>query len=373
MLFDERLLFIKPRGVKTRWASPENPLAEKGEAAKALGGRKGRACFPLRAGESGVLAQESGRSGTIRRIWLTINDRGADMLRGIRLNFYWDGCARPAVSSPLGDFFGTGLGRTAVFESACFTSPEGRSFNCYIPMPFKTGMKIIVTNESGRDLPLLFYDIDYTIGDEHGDDAMYFHAFFRRENPTTIKKDYEILPKIYGSGRYLGSNAGVIPDQGLYFKSWWGEGEVKIYLDGDEKYPTLSGTGTEDYIGSGWGQKRYSHFYQGCHIADEEKFEYCFYRYHIPDPVYFDEDIRVTIQQIGLWTLPDRPVFYYNNSEIYCVNGERFDFSKAAEGNSSGVFERRDDWSSCAYFYLDAPENNLPPLCAAAERMAGLV
>ncbi|MDO8685433.1 MAG: DUF2961 domain-containing protein [Clostridiales bacterium] len=369
MLFENKPLFTKPEGIETRWASPENPNDGKGKAAQSGGSRKGSPYFSLKAGESHVLVEEKEVSGTVRRIWVTISERDIAMLRGLRLDFYWDGCLKPAVSSPLGDFFGTGLGRTTAFQSLLFTNPEGKSFNCYIPMPFKKGMKMIVTNESDRDLGAFYYDIDYTIGDKHGDDVLYFHAHYRRESPTTMQKDYEILPNVCGNGRYLGCNIGVIANKELYSSSWWGEGEVKVYLDGDTEYPTLSGTGTEDYIGTGWGQGRYDNLFQGCHIADHEKLQYCFYRYHISDPVYFSRDIRVTIQQIGCWGPDTKPFFHYNNSLVYSTNMEKLDFSKSAGLIEYGLFERQDDWSSCVYFYLNSPENNLPEIDAVEKRI----
>jgi len=367
-------LFVVPDGVQTRWASPENWKAQKGQAAQANAGRKGSPCFPLKAGEQRVLAEASGTSGTVRRIWITIDPRKRKVLRGLRIDGYWDGAARPAVSSPFGDFFGTGLGRVVPFDSALFSSPEGRSFNCCIPMPFRTGMKIAVTNESDADVGAFFYDVDYTLGDAHGPDVMYFHAHYRRENPTTLQRDYELLPRVAGKGRFLGVNVGIIADQRRYGKSWWGEGEVKVYLDGDSELPTLSGTGTEDYIGTGWGQGRYSHAYQGCHVADLENMEYCFYRYHVPDAVYFRNDIRVTIQQIGCWDPGTKPSVYWGGQPVY-KSGPGLvpvDLSVGGESADYGGFERQDDWSSCAYWYLDRPENNLPPIDPVEKRIAGL-
>jgi hypothetical protein len=359
-------LFHLPKQVESVWASPENPNGQRGQGARENGGRKGRASVPLPAGQQLVLAEVSGRSGTVRRIWLTMDDRTPRMLRSLRIDVYWDGAPTPAVSSPLGDFFGVGLGRTTSFASALFTSPEGRSFNSYAPMPFRTGMKIVVTNESHSDLKMLYYDVDYTLGDQHGADTLYFHAYFRRENPTTLQNDYEVLPHIKGMGRYLGANFGVIPDQNLYPNQWWGEGEVKIYLDGDLDLPSLVGTGTEDYTGTGWGEGPYAHLYQGCPIVDKNR-AYCFYRYHIPDPIYFRREIRVTIQQIGhIKTQP--PMVGKLPEPLYrAVPG-----LQPFEGKQTGYFERQDDWSSCVYFYLDKPENGLPPLQPVERRTAGL-
>jgi hypothetical protein len=361
-------LYELPEGVEIRWASPENPTGEKGRAGTALGGRKGSPTIPIKAGATVVLAEAKNTSGMVRRIWMTMPDRSPQMLRGLRLEMFWDGTVRPAVSVPVGDFFGVGLGQMAQFESALFSNPEGRSLNCFVPMPFRTGMRIVMRNESGRDLPELFYDVDYTLGDRHAANILYFHAHWRRENPTTLQRDYEILPRVSGRGRYLGANLGVIVNQSEYFNTWWGEGEVKIYLDGDAELPTLAGTGTEDYIGTAWGQGRYSNMYQGSPVADEARMRWCFYRYHVVDPVYFRRDVRVTMQQIGYLADHSRGGFYRTGRQLYRAGPGRIlmDLTK------DGKFERTDDWSSCAYFYLDRPENNLPQLDIAEKRMAGL-
>jgi hypothetical protein len=259
----------------------------------------------------------------------------------------------------------------ATFQNALFSSPEGRSFNCCVPMPFKTGMKIVVTNDADKGLAMFYYDIDYTLGDEFDEDTLYFHAHWRRENPTTLKEDYELLPKVNGKGRFLGVNIGVDPNTDKYYRTWWGEGEVKIYLDGDEELSTLCGTGTEDYIGTGWGQGQYAHLYQGCHVADSEKFEYCFYRLHIPDPVYFRQDCRVTIQQIGCFGPGTKEKMHESGRTYYAAGPGKKPLDLSPEGPSGryGLFEREDDWSSCAYFYLATPTNNLPELAPFEQRI----
>lgn len=364
-------LYLVPPNVHSRWASPENPAARKGQACAGDDGRKRRACFPLAPGETATLLDLRATSGTVRRIWCTFYDRRPKMLRGLRLEAFWDDAPTPAISAPLGDFFSIGLGRMTAFQSALFASPEGRSFNCYFPMPFRRGARITVSNETDTAVDMFFYDVDCTIGETHPADAAYLHAHWRRENPTEILRDYEILPRVRGRGRFLGCNAGVIANTGAYAKSWWGEGEVKMYLDGDAEHPTLCGTGAEDYIGTGWGQGQYAGPYQGCPVADHDKYQYCFYRLHIPDPVWFQQDARVTIQQIGCWTpevLPQiaalTPKLVHGRAEI--------DMPAEIEKKSYGLFERQDDWSSCAWFYLDRPVNELSPLAPAAERSAGL-
>jgi hypothetical protein len=191
-------LYALPEGVETRWASPENPLGEKGKGAQANAGRKGRPAIPLKAGEQVTLAEVHHSSGTVRRIEATISDRSPAMLRGLKIEMFWDDARKPAVSAPFGDFFGEGLGQVVAFQSALFASPEGTGFNCYIPMPFRTGMRIVLSNESGKDLQLLFYVVDYTLGDRHDRNVLYFHAHYQHENPTRLQHDFEILPQISG-------------------------------------------------------------------------------------------------------------------------------------------------------------------------------
>jgi len=251
-------------------------------------------------------------------------------------------------------------------------------------MPFRTGMKTVLTNETDADQMQVYFDIDCTVGDPHGPDDLYCHAHWRRESPTVLREDFAVLPRVAGRGRYIGAIISVIADAQTWFKTWWGEGEVKIYLDGDTAQPTLCGTGTEDYIGTGWGQGRYAHAYQGCPVADGEQYRYAFYRLHVPDPVYFSQDIRVTLQQIGCWG-PDtiallrdagRPLFH-GAAELDLAAKAR----EAVEGGAPnragdvvvprgyGIFERQDDVACCAWFYLDKPVNDLPPLAPAADRV----
>ena len=289
-------LYEKPSGLETRWYSPENPDGARGKGGLVNGGSKGRPFVSVPAGETFTL-MDVRASGIVRRMWITINDRSPEMLRSLRIDITWDDASRPAVSVPFGDFFGIGLGRRIAFENALFSDPEGRSFNCFIPMPFRTGARITVTNESDRDLPYFFYDVDITVGEEHPPEALYFHAHWRRESPNALGKEYRILPRVAGSGRFLGCNIGVITDP-RYGTSWWGEGEVKVRL-ANEDGVTLCGTGTEDYIGTAWGQGFYIHRTQGCSIADSERGQWAFYRYHVDDPVFFDEGAEVSIQTIG--------------------------------------------------------------------------
>lgn len=368
-MFGEKLYEMQP-DVHTRWASYENPAGEKGAGGKARNGRKGAAWFTLEEGEAVTLAQAEGTSGMIRRIWITMNNRSKEALRGVILEIYWDGARTPAVHAPIGDFFCHGIGRMAVVKNALFSSPEGRNFNCFIPMPFRSGMKVVVKNESGQQVKHFYYDVDYTLGDAVDEKTMYFHCWFNRENPTTMKKDFELLPYLQGSGRYLGVNLGIRCDTDRYFQTWWGEGEVKVYLDGDKEYPTLCGTGVEDYVATAWGQDYYYDLYHGSQIYDTENMEIGCYRLHIPDPIFFHENIRVTIQQIGGIDTDDelnKAKFHFNEItkgyRYTSVNGGKIDFPKIDGTNVlPELFEREDDWSCCTYFYYDRAENDLPVL-----------
>ena len=377
-------LYHKPPGVTTRWASFENPLGLKGRGGIENEGSKGHAFDSLQPGETKTLMNAEG-AGMIRRIWATINPRDPRMLRSLRLNMYWDNADKPAVSVPFGDFFNVPAGRMVAFESSLFSSPEGKSFVCTIPMPFRTGARVTITNESDSPLSHLFYDIDYTQGDRHTKDTLYFHACWNRERWTNIGRDFEVLPRVRGRGRFLGCNIGVNIKPGN--AGWWGEGEVKVYLDGDGQWPTLVGTGLEDYIGTGWGLKTYAQFHQGCPVADEESGVYAFYRYHVPDPVYFEEDCRVTIQQMGGGTKSEILSMMeagVNVEPISVARSEPREFIKlletapvpdvAAPDFADGWinFLREDDYAATALFYLDSPTNGLPALAPLETRLEGI-
>jgi hypothetical protein len=362
---------------QTRWASFENPRGIKGGGGLENQGAKGDPEQEVKPGEAKVLLDVKG-AGIIRRIWMTIMDKSPKMLRGLRLEIYWDDARTPAVSAPVGAFFGQCAGKMSRFESELFSSPEGRSFNCYIPMPFRKAARVVVSNETDTVQRCLFYDIDYTLCKKLPKDALYFHAAWRRQNPTQLGRDFEILPRVTGRGRFLGANLAVAAINSFGVGV---EGAVKIYLDGDAAHPTLVGTGTEDYIGDGWGAGVFAHRYQGCLAATDQLL--AFYRYHVPDPVYFQSDCRVTIQQL--------------------IGGEKEAIVKMAEagvplqvvggdfgqGRITGLLDAHPglkpqdapegflnayacfDVAATAYFYLDRPENGLPPLPGLAGREAG--
>ena len=393
------LFSAPPPDVQTRYQNFENPMGAKGGGGKENQGRKGCAFEDLKAGETKTLFQAEG-SGIVTHIWITLKSPEGGVLnpmimRGVRLDAFWDGAQTPAISAPLGDFFGIGLGRTNVpFECELFSSPEGKALNCYVPMPFLSEARLTVTNESKIDISHLFYTITYEQRPLDSQDTLYFHATWRRELETVMGRDFTILPRVSGRGRYLGANLSVIPST-RYGKvqlgetwgiPWWGEGEVKIYLDGDREFATLVGTGAEDYPGTAWGMGAFNHSSQGVLVSQDDGC--AFYRHHLPDAIYFHEDVRVTMQQIGgalkkqLLKVEERvgPI------RIVSVNTTATPrrFIPALTDNlqlrSPDIkpddwcnFEREaDDWAACAYFYLDRAENGLPPLQPIGTRMANV-
>jgi hypothetical protein len=375
----QQLYRMPPPGTQSKLSSFENINGEKGQGGKTNRGAKGNAYEALRSGEQKVLLDVKG-AGIIQRIWLTVQDRSFPMLRALRLQMYWDGADQAAVDVPLNDFMGIGLGQSAPFESALFSSPEGRSFNCFIPMPYKTGAKVVITNEGKTDLKLLFFDIDFVETAKPEDNALYFHACWRRQRDAALGTDFEFMPKVQGKGRFLGVKIGVNADT-AYTETWWGEGEVKMYVDGDSLYPSINGTGTEDYIGTGWGLGAYAHSYQGCPLADEKAKQYAFYRYHIPDQIYFHRDFRAAIQQIGggdktlVRSLQKKgvrlkPISVSHDKGFVRLLDEGLSIEDPACPDGWVNFYRIDDYSATSLFYLDKPVNGLPPLANVQERLA---
>jgi hypothetical protein len=373
-------LFRMPGGVQTRWISFENPTGEPGAGGRGNRGAKGAAYRPVAAGETVVLADVQG-SGTIRRMWFTLRDRSPKALRSYVLRMYWDGAAAPAVEVPFGDFFGAVHGVAVPFETELVSNPEGRSFNSFVPMPFRERARITFTNESDDDLLQLYYDIDLTVGDGHGDDALYFHSVWRRHRWTELGEDFTILPRVEGRGRFLGAHIGILghPDN----RGWFGEGEVKMFLDGDREYPTLVGTGTEDYIGTAYGQGEYSNRWQGSLIMDNDNQVYAFYRHHVPDPVWFHESLRVTIQQMGGHSkarvlellakgVAVEPVSVQGDGFFHGLLDEERTLDDPDVPDGWTNMYRRDDVSAVALFYLDRPVNELPRMVGVEMRVEGI-
>ena len=364
--------------VETRWYTWENKQGAKGEGGQARSTRKGSPCTVIASGTTLVLADIKG-SGTIRRMWMTPGPRDADMLRGLKIEMFWDGAKTPAVQAPLGDFFCHSLGHMVAFENACFSSPEARSINCVIPMPFRKSAKIQITNESPKDISI-YYDVAVTMGETHDANMLYFHSYWRRENYTTVRQDMTILPQLKGRGRFLGCNLGVRLHPSMT-NFWWGEGEVKVYLDGDKEFPTLCGTGTEDYIGTAYGQGHFTHMFQGNQYIHKPEgspgLAYGFYRFHIPDPVYFYKDIRVTIQVMGgpgytsmLKAMDKDPTLKFMKAGPGGEYYTREELEK--EPKRADVMERIDDHCATAYWYMDKPENGFPPIAPFADRIKDL-
>jgi hypothetical protein len=314
---------------KTHSISPENLTGEKGKAgmadpadkdkpntanatsaARDLGqGWKVNPYIRIKPGETFTLADIEG-PGAIQHIWMT----PAGKWRFSILRIYWDGETEPSVEVPVGDFFGMGWGTYAKLTSMAVCVNPGSAFNCYWAMPFRKKCRITMENIGDADQMTLYYQIDYTLTDVPSD-AAYFHAQFRRQNPDATS-DYTIVDGIKGKGQYVGIYLAV----GVKNNGWWGEGEIKFFIDGDTKFPTICGTGTEDYFcGSydfdtrkkneaGVEEDNYTEFctpYSGLHQVIRGDGHYSvmqrfgLYRWHIMDPIRFDNDLKVTIQDLG--------------------------------------------------------------------------
>ena len=241
--------------------------------------------------------------GAIQHIWIAPSGNW----RFVIIRMYWDGEKEPSVEVPLGDFFANGWGSFAQISSLPVAVNPGRAFNCYWEMPFRKSCKITLENMSDVDLES-FYQVDYTLT-EIPADIGYFHAQFRRVNPLPYKTVYTILDGVKGWGHYVGTYVA----WGVNNGGWWGEGEIKFFIDGDDQSPTICGTGTEDYFCGSYGFEnptthRYQEFsspYSG--LAQvirpdglyNSKQRLGLYRWHIMDPVRFEKDLKVTIQALG--------------------------------------------------------------------------
>ncbi len=228
-----------------------------------------------------------------------------------------------------------------------------------------------MTNETDVDLNSFYYDVNCTVGDAHPETAAYLHAHWRRETPTTFMEDYTILPQVEGHGRFLGCNLGVIADTGRYYRSWWGEGEVKVYLDGDTSHPTLCGTGTEDYIGTGWGQGAICRALSGVPRGGPREIPLL-----LLPPARPGSDLVPYL--MSCHHPADRRLGPASMAQMYAAglqlvhSDKPLDMAGEARARTYGLFERQDDVSSCAWFYLNRPTNDLPALPPAEERFAGL-
>jgi D-arabinan exo alpha-(1,3)/(1,5)-arabinofuranosidase (non-reducing end) len=336
-----------------RAVSFENPSGARAAGGQAHGGRKGAPNRMLEAGERVVLADVEG-PGRVRHFWLTFPPMPPDAMRAVYLEAFYDGSAEPSLSVPCLDFFGLPHGRPVPYASALAAAQEGRGFNSWIPMPFRRRLRVELTNGSPRRMPL-YYQIAYTLGPEPEDVGL-LHASFRRENPTQLRRDFAIAEGLRGPGRFLGCNVGlrVLPEPGF---TWYGEGEVKIYLDGDGAFPTWCGTGLEDYVGSAWGMGVHTTPLQGVPLVLQDPAAgqpmpdlVSFYRWHLPDPIAFRESLRVTLQQIGAVPVP-RGQGALRSALDSRVAGEGWIPVRSGPLEAWGICERPDDVCATAFVY----------------------
>jgi hypothetical protein len=314
---------------KSRSISPENFTGEKGaggmsvdgpaaNAARGLGqGWKVSPYVLIEPGATFTLADIEG-AGAIQQIWMTLA-RGR--WRHTILRAYWDDQEQPSIECPAGDFFACGWEKFAQVSSLAVCVNPGRAFNCYWEMPFRRRARLTMTNLSTETI-YVYYQINYALTDVP-EDAAYFHAQFRRTNPLPYKEDYTILDGVKGHGHY----AGTYMAWGVNNSGWWGEGEIKFFMDGDAAFPTICGTGTEDYFCGAYNfdigtmerdpklPPNYVEFttpYAGLAqvirpdglYRSQQRFG--MYRWHITDPIRFEADLRVTIQALGWRTERDR-------------------------------------------------------------------
>jgi len=306
---------------KTRSISPENVSGEKGKGgmdktgvasspAKDLGqGWKVSPYIIIDPGKTQTLAEITG-PGAVQHIWLTPTGNWRFSI----LRFYWDDETQPSVEVPLGDFFGMGWGEYSHLNSLAVCVNPGSAFNSYWVMPFRKKCKITLENIDIEKVRI-FYQVDYTLTDVP-EDAAYFHAQFKRTNPVKYKEVFTIVDNISGRGQYVGTYLA----WGVHNNGWWGEGEIKFFMDGDKEFPTINGTGTEDYfcgsydfdtkkkISEGVSVTDYTEFstpYSGLHqvIRGDGHYHvmqrFGMYRWHITDPIRFEQDLKVTIQDLG--------------------------------------------------------------------------
>jgi hypothetical protein len=326
---------------ETRSISAENPSGEKGGGAKAvpdennpafmLGkGWKVRPCIDLEPQSTTVLADIAG-PGIVQHIWITVDPKA---YRDTVLRMYWDGEETPSVEVPLGDFFCNGHGmRYNVVSIPIAVNPSG-GFNCYFPMPFRKRALITIENQRLEKITGFFYQITYVLTDLP-EKIAYFHAQWRRSMTKREHPEHVIVDGIVGQGHYVGT----FISWTQFSSGWWGEGEVKFYIDGDTEYPTICGTGTEDYFGGAWsfGQTFNAPFsgYPLWHTGGVTK--HAMYRWHIYDPIRFKHDLKVTIQALGWWP--------------------------------NGKFQPlTDDIASVAYWYQVEPHAPFPQLPSVEER-----
>lgn len=336
----------KLSNAKTRSICAENPTGEKGAGAQAIPPNEGhpssvlgqgwkvKPCITLPAGSTTVLAEIDG-PGVVQHIWITVDTKA---YRDCIIRFYWDGEDNPSVEAPLGDFFANAHGlRYKVNSLPVAVNPSG-GFNCYWAMPFKKSAKITIENQRWEDIGGFFYQITYSLTDIP-DDIAYFHAQWRRSTTDRANPDHVILDDVVGQGHYVGTAISWTQ----LANGWWGEGEIKFFMDDDGEFPTICGTGTEDYFGGAWCfGDTYSTAFLGYPLWRKEPGEvpkHGLYRWHILDPIRFEKNLKVTIQALGWWP-----------------NGK---FQPLA-----------DDIASVAYWYQSEPHGRFPVMLPIDQRFS---
>ncbi|MFZ0889246.1 MAG: glycoside hydrolase family 172 protein [Candidatus Binataceae bacterium] len=332
---------------ETRSISPENPTGEKGKGAMAIPepgrgpardlgqGWKVSPYVTIAPGDTRTLADIAG-SGAIQQIWMTPTGHWRHAI----IRFYWDDSPAPSIECPVGDFFACGWNRYAQISSLAVCVNPASALCCYWEMPFRKRSRITMANIAEAPM-VLFYQVNYTLTEVPAD-AAYFHAQFRRVNPLPYKHVYTILDGVRGRGQY----AGTYLAWGVNNNGWWGEGEVKFYIDGDVEFPTICGTGTEDYFCGSYnfdvgGYREFTTPYAG--LAQvirpdglySSQMRFGMYRWHITDPVRSQSDLRITIQALGWRGDPRRGAAY---------------------------LPLQDDIASVAYWYQTLPAAPFPPL-----------
>ncbi len=299
---------------KTRSISPENFSGAKGQGgmsvdgvaasqARDLGqGWKVSPFVQIAAGETFTLADIEG-SGAIQHIWMTPTGHWRHSI----LRIYWDDQEQPSVECPVGDFFACGWQQYAPLSSLAVCVNPGSAFNCYWEMPFRKRCRITLENIGAQQMTV-YYQINYTLTEVPNDTA-YFHAQFRRTDPLPYKEVYTLLDGVRGQGQYVGTYMA----WGVNNNGWWGEGEIKFFLDGDDDFPTICGTGTEDYFCGSYNfenkdTKQYEEYttpYAGLSQVIRpdgvyrSQTRFGMYRWHLTDPIRFEHDLKVTIQALG--------------------------------------------------------------------------
>jgi hypothetical protein len=349
--------FVDP-SLDSRAVTFENTTGGRGAGGTAHGGRKGAPNRRLAPGERVVLADIAG-SGVIRHLWMTFLPAPPEHMRSLVLEVFYGGGAEPSVSVPCLDFFGLPHGRPAPYASSLLAAQEGRGFNAYLPMPFRDGVRVEIWN-AGERPNILYFQLDYTLECEVPASLGYLHVGFRRENPTTMRQDFTIVEGLAGPGRFLGCNVGV---RVIDPADWYGEGEVKVFLDGDGELPTICGTGLEDYVGSAWGLGAHHAPYGGAPLVVDAPDGgpnpdfVGFYRWHVPDPIMFERDLRVTIQQIGAKFFAagqDAELAAYSATNPPA--GEGWITGMAPGMLAWGIAERVDDYCATSYVYCRDPQ-----------------